>query len=84
MQRRLDPETSGRIQTFFKGGAPIFVTFKRSFSRDLVSSNLSTKNNSRGSGGMLPRKNFENLHTAMAILVLFEQFLRKVCHIFGP
>ena len=33
---------------------------------------------------MLPRKNFENLHTAMAILVLFKQFLRKVCHTFGP
>ena len=26
----------------------------------------------RGSGGMLPRKNFENLHAVMAILVLFE------------
>ena len=33
---------------------------------------------------MLPRKSFENLHAAMAILVLFEQVLRKVCHIFGP
>ena len=35
---------------------------------------------------MLPRKIFENLHrpTAMAILVLFEQFLKKVSHIFGP
>ena len=33
---------------------------------------------------MLPRKNFENLRTEMAVLVLFEQFLRKVCHIFGP
>ena len=32
---------------------------------------------------MLPRNIFENLHTAMAILVLFEQFLRKVCRIFG-
>ena len=28
----------------------------------------------RGSGGMLAGKFFENLHTAMAILVLFEQF----------
>ena len=32
---------------------------------------------------MLPRKSFENLHTIMAILVLFKQFLGKVCHIFG-
>ena len=28
---------------------------------------------------MLPRKNFENLHAVMAILVLFEQFLGKFC-----
>ena len=33
---------------------------------------------------MLPRKNFENLHTVMAILVRFTQFLGKACHIFGP
>ena len=32
---------------------------------------------------MLPWKIFEILHTAMAILVLFEQFLRKVRHIFS-
>ena len=28
---------------------------------------------------MLPRKNFENLHAVMAILVLVEQFLGKFC-----
>ena len=33
---------------------------------------------------MPPRKIFENLHTVIAILVLFEQFLRKGCHIFYP
>ena len=33
---------------------------------------------------MLSRINFENLHTAMAILVLFKQFLGKVGHIFVP
>ena len=33
---------------------------------------------------MLPRKNFENLHTVMAILVLFEQFSVKVCSYFCP
>ena len=37
-----------------------------------------------GSGGMLPRKIFENLHTVMAILVLFEQFSGKVCLYFWP
>ena len=31
------------------------------------------------SEGMLIRKIFENLHTVMAILVLFEQFSGKVC-----
>ena len=33
---------------------------------------------------MLPRKNFENLHTVMAILVPFEQFSGKVCSYFWP
>ena len=33
---------------------------------------------------MLPRKNFENLRTVMAILVLFEQFSGKVCSYFWP
>ena len=33
------------------------------------------KNDSRGSGGMLPRKFFEILHGVMAYLVLFEQIL---------
>ena len=28
---------------------------------------------------MLPQKFFENLHTVVAILVLFEQFLGKFC-----
>ena len=66
-------------------GASIFVTFfNRIFPAELFLSNLSVKNDSRGSGGMLPLKIFENLHTVMAILVRFEQFLRKVCNIFGP
>ena len=37
-----------------------------------------------GSGGMLPRKIFENLHTAVAILVLFGQFLDKFSLKFSP
>ena len=31
---------------------------------------------------MLPRKIFENLHSVMVILALFEQFLGKVCSYF--
>ena len=37
-----------------------------------------------GSGGMLPQKIFEILHTEVAILVLFKQFLDKVCLNFLP
>ena len=33
---------------------------------------------------MLPLKIFENLHTVMVILVLFEQFSGKVCSYFWP
>ena len=33
---------------------------------------------------MLPRKFFENLHTVLAILALFEQFSGKVCSYFWP
>ena len=33
---------------------------------------------------MLPQKIFENLHTVVAILVLFEQFLGKFCLNFLP
>ena len=31
-----------------------------------------------GSGGLLPRKTFENLHTVMGILALFEQFAAQI------
>ena len=47
-------------------------------------SNLSNKRILGGSGGMLPRKNFENLNTVVAILVLFEQFSGKGCLYFWP
>ena len=63
MQRRLDPETGvnkpfenvlcqGRIQNFFRERVKIFVTFSNVvFPADLILSNLSTKNDSMGSGG---------------------------------
>ena len=35
------------------------------------------KNALGGFGGMLPRKIFENLHTVVVILALFEPFLGK-------
>ena len=59
----------GRIENFFSGGAPNFVTFfKRSFFRpELIISNLSNERTLGGCGGMLLQKNFENLHAVMAI-----------------
>ena len=38
----------------------------------------------RGVRGDVPRKIFENLHTVVAILVLFEQFVGKFCLNFLP
>ena len=76
----------GVFRNFFKEGAPILRHFfKRSFfPAELILSNLGTKNDSRGVRGNAPPKNFKNLHTVMAILLLFEQLLGKVCHIFSP
>ena len=73
----------GRIENFFRGGAPNFVTFfKRScFPAELIVRNLSKKKTLGESGSMLPRKIFENLHT-VAIIMFFEQFSGKVCAYF--
>ena len=97
MQRRLDPETyvikpvenvssHKRIHTFFREEAPIFVTFSSVFLFGRVNFRhlRYLKTTLEGSRGMLPQNIFENLHTAMAVLMLSEQLLRKVCHIFGP
>ena len=100
MQRRLDSigdrhrlkkpfknvSCQGRIQKFFLvGDIKFHHFFKRIFfPAELILSNLSNKNGSRGSGGMFPEKIFENLRTVMAILVFFEELSRKVGHIFGP
>ena len=93
MQRRLNSETGvnnpfenvpcqGRIQKFFEGRGINFRHFFQAqfFSAELTLSILCAKNDSRGIRGHAPP---ENLFTAMAILMLFEQCLRKVWHIFG-
>ena len=77
---------SGAYSRLFQVGVTNFRHFSCVvFWTDLIFSNLSNKTDPRGSGSMLRRTFFENLHrpTTMAILVLFEQFLRKVCHLFG-
>ena len=96
MYRRLDSETSvnkpfenvscqGHIQNFFKGeGTNFRHFFKRRFFARVNFNKLKYQNDSRGCGGMLPQKIFENLHIVMTILVLFKQFLGKACHICGP
>ena len=72
---------SGAYSEFFSGrGHQISSLFQaQSFSGRVILSNLSNKNDFRGSGGMLPREIFENLDTVMVILALFEEFLGKVC-----
>ena len=94
MQRRLDPETDvnkplkmflvrGVFRIFFREEAPTFVTFLSVFfPAKLILSNLSTNNDSRGVQGHA--EPFEHLHSVLVILVLIEQFLGKVCHIFSP
>ena len=49
------------------------------FPEELSLNNLSNKHDFWGLRGPTPRKFFENLHTDMAILVLFEQFSGKFC-----
>ena len=59
--------------------------FQASFLAKLTLRNVRNKNDFNMVRGMLPRKNFENLHnTVMAILELFEQFSGKVCLYFWP
>ena len=70
---------------FFSGrSSQIRHIFKRSFSTALFLSILSIKKALWRSGGMLPRKIFENLHTVVVILVLFEQVLGKFGLNFWP
>ena len=63
----------GVTRIIFTKGKPNFDIFLQSY----FEANRGTKTALGGSGGMLSRKISENLHIAMAILVLFEQFLGK-------
>ena len=53
--------------------------FKLLFSVKITLKHVVNKKGPRGSGGMLLRKFFKNLHTVVAILVFFEQFSGKLC-----
>ena len=76
----------GEFRIFFRRVAPNFVTFSSLYFvlAELILSNLCNKYDSGGPGGMLPRKIFENLITAMAIVVLFQHFSGKVRSYFWP
>ena len=61
-----------------------FDIFKRIFSGKVeFEAYRETKMILGGCGGRLPRKIFENLHTVMGILALFEQFVTQICF-FAP
>ena len=77
---------SGAYSEFFSvRGHQISSLFQaQSFPGRVILSNLVTKTALGGSGVMLPREIFENLHTVMVILALFEQFSDKVCSYFWP
>ena len=68
----------GVFRNFFREGAPNFdILSNLGFSGSIILKHIKNEKSSGGSGSMLPRKIFENLHTVVAILVLFEQFLSK-------
>ena len=67
---------SSLFKKFFQRGAPKFGIFQAFFFFFFFGQNCSEKINEKealgGSGGMLPQIIFENFHTAVAVLALFE------------
>ena len=73
------------FKKFFQGGALKFAIFSSVFfSSTIILKYIKNEKRSRGVRGHAPRKFFENLHTVVAILALFEQFLGKFCLNFLP
>ena len=68
------------IQKLFRGGAPnCDILSSVVFSGRIILKHVENEKCSRGSGGMLPRKIFENLHAVVVILVFFKQVFKKFC-----
>ena len=62
-----------RIQKVFQEEAPNSDIFSSAVFLDrIILKHIENKKGFMGSGGMLSRKMFENLHTVLAILLLFE------------
>ena len=61
----------GVFRIFSRESTPHFDIFSSVvFSGKIILKHVENEKDSRGSGGMLPRKIFENLHIVVAILVL--------------
>ena len=58
----------------FKSGHNFHIFLGVFFWQNKLKADSKTRKVLGESGGMLPRKSFENLHAVMAILVLFEWF----------
>ena len=73
----------GVFKIFFKEAAPNcdILSCVVSFSGRIILNHIENKKGSRGVRGHAPR---ENLHTVVAILVLFEKNLGKFCFNFLP
>ena len=71
------------LRNFFREGAPKFALFSSVFFMSrIILKDIDNKKGSKGvrrHAAMHPQKIFENLHTAVAILAVFEHFLSKFC-----
>ena len=75
---------SAAYSTFFRKGASNFDIFSSAvFSGRIILKHIENQKGFRGSRGMLPWKIFKKLHTVVAILILFEQFVGKLLN-FSP
>ena len=72
------------LKLFSVRGHQIFTYFQAYFFGRITLKYIENKKGCEGSGGMLLQKIFENLRTVVAILVLFKQFLGKLCLNFCP
>ena len=65
------------VRNFERGGGHNFHLYFKRTVNIFRQNKFEAKKSSWGSGGMLPRKIFENLHAVMAILVLLNDFQAK-------
>ena len=71
-------------RNFREGGTQNCHISKRVFSGRIIWKHIENEKGSRGVRALLPQKIFENLHTVVAILALFEKFLGNIFLNFLP